>query len=172
LIAPQVWDTDTPQVGEGTTALDPEVDIMTFKEEEIASEPVVPQPPRKSPKEKRKKRKRPATRESKGRFVIRLKTPGSTQSAEAIEEERRPGSTAEILSAPTVHSAKDGAILAAEAASIQEKGPKYPYQLRMRCSHRLRARSLSWRQSAHRRLAHQKQQQQSHKGKRQLNNGR
>jgi hypothetical protein len=41
-----------PQVGEVTTTSHMEVDIMTFVEEEIASELVVPKPPRKSPKEK------------------------------------------------------------------------------------------------------------------------
>jgi hypothetical protein len=77
------------------------------------SELVLPQPPRKLPKEKWEKKKKPTTRESEGRFVIRLKTPGSAQLAEAVEEERRPRSMTEILSAPTIHSAEDDAVLAA-----------------------------------------------------------
>jgi hypothetical protein len=72
---------------------DLEVDILTFMEEEIVLEHVFPQPPGKSPKEKLKKNKKPATRESEGPFVIRLKTPGSAQQAEAVEEEGRPGNT-------------------------------------------------------------------------------
>jgi hypothetical protein len=103
-----------------------EVDIMTFDEEEIAPEPVVPQPLRKSPKEKRKKKKKPATRESEGRFVIQLRMSGAAQPAEAVEEERRPGSTAKILSASTVHCVEDGVVLAAEAANVQEKGTREP----------------------------------------------
>jgi hypothetical protein len=46
--------------------------------------------------------------------------------AEVVEEERRPGSTTEILSAATVHSAEEGAVLAAEAASVQKKGTEIP----------------------------------------------
>jgi hypothetical protein len=76
------------------------------------------QTPRKSPKEKRKKKKKSATRESEGQFVIRLKTPGSAQPVAAVEEEGRPGSMAEILTA-TVHSAENGEVLAAEASSVQ-----------------------------------------------------
>jgi hypothetical protein len=101
---------------------------MTFVEEEIAPEPVVPQPPRKSPKEKRKKKKKLAMRESEGQFAIQLKTPGSAQPVEAMEEEGRPGSRAEILAAPTVQSAEDGAILAAEAASAQVEVSDRPLQ--------------------------------------------
>jgi hypothetical protein len=92
---------------------------MTFVEEEIVPQPVAPQPPRKSPKEKWKNKKKSATKESEGRFVIRLKTPGSAQSAEAMEEEGRLGSSAEILAAPTIQSAEDSAVLAADAASVQ-----------------------------------------------------
>jgi hypothetical protein len=45
-IAPQVWDADTPQVGEGATGSDPEVDIMNFvEEEEKAPIPAVPESP-------------------------------------------------------------------------------------------------------------------------------
>jgi hypothetical protein len=33
-IAPQMWDADTPQVGEGVAGPDSEVEIITFEEEE------------------------------------------------------------------------------------------------------------------------------------------
>jgi hypothetical protein len=119
-IAPQIWDADIPQVGEGAARPDSEVEIMTFEEEEKITH-VVPEPPRKSPKEKRKKKRRiSALQESEGRIVIRLKTTGSAPIAEAVEEEGRPGRTAEILM-PTVHSAEEGAVLATEVASVQEE---------------------------------------------------
>jgi hypothetical protein len=117
-IAPQAWDADTPQVCEGMAASDLEVNIMTFVEEDKAPEPIAPEPPRKSPKEKQKKKKKSVTRESEGQSVIRLRTPCSAQPGEAVEEEGRLGSMAEILTAPTVHSLEDGAVLAAEAASV------------------------------------------------------
>jgi hypothetical protein len=52
LIAPQVWDADTPQVDVGTAEED--VDIINLDPSEIT--PVVPEDVRKSPKEKRKKK--------------------------------------------------------------------------------------------------------------------
>jgi hypothetical protein len=69
--------------------------------------------------QKRKKKKKMATRESEGPFVIRLKTPSPAQPAEAMEEEGRQGRTAKVLTAPTIYSAEDGAVLAAEAVSVQ-----------------------------------------------------
>jgi hypothetical protein len=54
---------------------------MTFVgEEEITCVPVLPEPQRKSQKGKqKKKKKKSAVRESKGRFVIWLKTAGVVQ---------------------------------------------------------------------------------------------
>jgi hypothetical protein len=129
MIAPQVWDADTWQVREGTAGSDPEVDIIAFVEEEIAPVPVVPEPPRKSPKDNwKKKKKKSVTRESEGRFVIWVKTPGSAQPAVSVEEERGPGSMARILTEETVHSAEDDAVLAAEAASVQQDATVRPVQ--------------------------------------------
>jgi hypothetical protein len=91
---------------------------MTFVEGEIVPKPVVPQSLRKLPKEKRKKKKKSVMRESEGRFVIQLKTPNLVQLAEAVEEEARLRSTAEVLTALIAHSAEDGADLAAEASSV------------------------------------------------------
>jgi hypothetical protein len=54
LIAPQVWDADTPQVGVG--AAEHDVDIVTLDDSEI--KPVVPEPPKKSPKHKTKKKQK------------------------------------------------------------------------------------------------------------------
>jgi hypothetical protein len=68
-----------------------EVDVMTFVEEEIALELVIPQPLRKSPKEKRKKKKKSATRESEGQFVIRLKTPRSRTTSGSRGRGRKAG---------------------------------------------------------------------------------
>jgi hypothetical protein len=66
--------------------------------EEIAHVSALPKHPKKSPKEKRKKKKKiSAARESERRFVIRLKTSGSAQTAEAVEVEGRPRTTTEIL---------------------------------------------------------------------------
>jgi hypothetical protein len=62
------------------------------------------------------------TQESEGRLVIRMKATGSASTAEAEEAEGRPGSTAEILEMPTVHSAEDDEVLATEVASVQEVG--------------------------------------------------
>jgi hypothetical protein len=99
-----------------------EVNIMTFVEEgELAPVPTnIPEPPKKSSKEKwKKKKKKSAVRESEGRFVIRLKAPGSAQTVEVVEENGRLGSTAEILTKAIVHSAaEEGVVLAVEAASV------------------------------------------------------
>jgi hypothetical protein len=94
--------------------------MIFMYEEEIAHLPVVPEPPRKLAKDKRKKKKKKksAVRESEGEFVIRLKTPGSAPTAESVQAEGRPGSTAEILTEATVHSAEEGAVLAAKAVSV------------------------------------------------------
>jgi hypothetical protein len=51
-IAPQVWDADTLQVEVG--AADDDVDIVTLDDLEITH--VVPEPPKKSPKDKKKKK--------------------------------------------------------------------------------------------------------------------
>jgi hypothetical protein len=119
-IAPQLWDANTPQVGERAVALDSEVDIRTFEEEEEIT-PAVAEFPRKLSKEKRKKKRRKsASWESEGQFVIRLKTLGSTQTAKAVEEEGRPGSTTKILRT-TVHSAEEDAVLATEVVSVQKE---------------------------------------------------
>jgi hypothetical protein len=48
LIAPQVWDADTPQIGVG--AADDDVEVVNLEDS-----PVAPEPPRISPKEKRTK---------------------------------------------------------------------------------------------------------------------
>jgi hypothetical protein len=114
-IAPQVWDVDTPQVEVGVA--DDEVDIITLDDWEIT--PVVPEPPKKSPKDKKKKkRKRLAQREADGQLVIRLKNTGSTRSADAMEVDGKPDGTVKILDSATVHSAEDGAILATDVANV------------------------------------------------------
>jgi hypothetical protein len=56
-IAPQMWDADMPQVGEGAARPNSEVEIMTFKEEEEIMH-VLPEPLRKSLKEKWKRKRR------------------------------------------------------------------------------------------------------------------
>jgi hypothetical protein len=96
------------------------VDIITLDDSEIT--PVVPEPPKKSPKEKWKKQKKVAQHESDGRLVIRLKKAGSAQAADATEDEGRPGGTVAVLESVTVHSAEDGAILATDVASVQSPG--------------------------------------------------
>jgi hypothetical protein len=119
-IAPQMWDADTPQVGEAVVGQDSEVEIMTFEEEEEITHDV-PEPLRKSPKEKRKKkRKKSAPQESKGRIFIRVKTTSSAPSMEAVEEEGRLGSTAEILTT-IVHSMEEGTVLAMEVVGVQRE---------------------------------------------------
>jgi hypothetical protein len=62
-IAPQLWDANTPQVGQGVAGSAAEVDIITFEEEEEVAL-AVPEPPRKSPKEKQKKKRRKSRYES------------------------------------------------------------------------------------------------------------
>jgi hypothetical protein len=102
---------------------------MTFVEEEdVALAPAVPEPPRKSVKEKRKEKKKSATLEFEGRFVIQLKTSGSEPTAAVVEEEGRLVSTNEILTATTVHSAEDGAVLAMQRRQVYRKmSPKTSY---------------------------------------------
>jgi hypothetical protein len=123
LIAPQIWDADTPQVGVG--AAEDDVDIVTLDNFEIM--PAAPEPPRKSSKDrKKKKRKRVAQRDADGRLVIWLKEAGPAQTAEAVGDEGRPDQTAEILESLIVHSAEDGGILATDVASVQEMEAPIP----------------------------------------------
>lgn len=126
-IAPHVWDTDTPQVGEGAIGSDPDADIMIFaKEEDVVVVPTVPEPPRKSLKEKQKKmKKKSAAREFEGSFIIWL-TPGSAPAMEAPDQERRPRSMAEMLMATNIHSTEDNAVLAVETAGVQVEVTKGP----------------------------------------------
>jgi hypothetical protein len=115
-IAPQVWDANTPQGDVGTTEED--VNLINLDPSEIT--PAVPEDVRKSPKEKqKKKRRRSAQQETDGRLVIRLKTAGSAQPADATEATERPGGTTDIHT-ETVHSAEEGAILATGVADVQE----------------------------------------------------
>jgi hypothetical protein len=80
-----VWDADMPQVGVG--AAEDDVDIVTLDDSKIT--PVVPEPPRKSPKDKKKKkRKRAAHLDADGQLVIRLKKAG-------LHKQRRPRKTKE-----------------------------------------------------------------------------
>jgi hypothetical protein len=97
---------------------DEDVDIVTLDD-------AVPEPPKKSPKEKRrKKRKTSAHEDPDGRWASRLQRTGPADTAETIEDKRRPDNTVEISEPASVHSAEDGAVLATEVASVQEaKGP-------------------------------------------------
>jgi hypothetical protein len=118
-----------PQSRERMAGSDLEVDIMTLVEEELAPIPVVPELSRKSPKDKReKKKKKSATRESKGKFVIRLKTLGSAQPVEAVEGKGRLGRTAKISTATTVQIMEEGTILSAATPSVQEDVTVGPIQ--------------------------------------------
>jgi hypothetical protein len=90
--------------------------------------PVVPEPPRKSPKDKKKKkRKRVAQQDADGRLVIRLKKAGPAQKAEAAKDEGRPAETADILESVTVHSAQNDAVLEtvdAPALMLRDQAPE------------------------------------------------
>jgi hypothetical protein len=123
LIAPQVWDANTPQMEVGAAEAD--VDIVNLEESELT--PATPETVRKSPKEKQKsKRRRSAEQETDGQLVIRLKTTGSTRPADAAEVNERPGGTANIVEPATVHSAVDGADLATAVVSVQEPTQPVP----------------------------------------------
>jgi hypothetical protein len=114
LIEPHIWDADTPQIVEGTA--DEEVDIVTLED-------VVPEPPKKTPKEKgRKKRKKSAHQDPDGRRASWLQRAGPADTAETAEDEGRLNNTVEILDPASVHSEEDGAVLATEVASVQEPG--------------------------------------------------
>jgi hypothetical protein len=83
----------------------------------------MPEPPKKSLKDKQKKKqKKSAQPRSDGHLVIRLKTVGPTQPAEAAEDEKRQGGTTEVLEPRPVNSVEDSADLAIEVASVQASG--------------------------------------------------
>jgi hypothetical protein len=87
---------DTPQIDVG--AADDDVEIVNLEDSGLT--PVVPEPPRISPKEKRtRRRKRPAKRKEKGRLIIRLTETSSAQTADAAEDEGRPMKRPIILAA-------------------------------------------------------------------------
>jgi hypothetical protein len=121
-IVPQVWDADTPQIDVGTAGED--VEVIDQGSSEIT--PTVPADVGMSPKAKRKRKRRgSATKATDGRLVIRLKQSGPAQTAEATEDNERPGSTA-VNQAETVQSVEDGAVLATEVADVQETREPVP----------------------------------------------
>jgi hypothetical protein len=100
------------------------VDLINLDQSEDT--PAVPEDVRNSQKEKRQRKcKRSSQPETGGRLVIQLKRTSSARPAEATEDNGRPGSTAEILTA-AVHSAEGGAVLATEVAHVQEEAEPVP----------------------------------------------
>lgn len=106
---------------EGTTAADPNIDIMDFvKEDNARLAPVATEKPRKSSKEKQKKKKA-VERNPRTCLVLQLKTPGSASTAVAKEREGRSSNMAKILMATSVHSLEEGIVLAVETMCVQNR---------------------------------------------------
>jgi hypothetical protein len=74
------------------------------------------------PKERRKKKK------TVGQVIVLLKIGGPTPIVGAMEDERKPGSIANVNMATTVHSAAASTILAEETTNVQNTVVDQPVQ--------------------------------------------